>query len=41
MTLASFPVDHIIGKSAGGATEFENLCLFTLPRKPRLSAGSD
>ena len=27
LTLASFHVDHIIPKSAGGATEFENLCL--------------
>src|SRR5439155_1882917 len=27
LTLASFHVDHIIPKSAGGATEFENLSL--------------
>ncbi|HXG65483.1 MAG TPA: HNH endonuclease [Blastocatellia bacterium] len=27
MTLATFHVDHIIPKSAGGVTEFENLCL--------------
>ena len=27
MTLATFHLDHIIPRSAGGATEFENLCL--------------
>jgi hypothetical protein len=27
MTLATFHLDHILPRSAGGATEFENLCL--------------
>lgn len=27
MTMATFHLDHIIPRSAGGATEFENLCL--------------
>ncbi|MGH9854932.1 MAG: HNH endonuclease [Blastocatellia bacterium] len=27
MTMARFHIDHIIPRSAGGATVFENLCL--------------